>query len=52
MTDIHKGHAARIVPMTPELRLILRALLDQAPEAGDAVVAGATDPTPTRARRS
>jgi integrase len=38
-------HAVRIVPMTPELRPILQALFDQAPEGSEAVVPRLTDPT-------
>ena len=42
---INKGHAVRSVRMTPALRLIMQALLDQAPKAGDAAVPRVTDPT-------
>ena len=35
-TAAHDGHAVRIVPITPELRPILQALFDQAPEIGRA----------------
>ncbi len=41
----HDGHAVRIVPMTPELRPILQALFDHAPEGSEAVVPRLTDPT-------
>ena len=44
-TSAHDGHAVRIVPITPELRPILQALFDQAPEGSEAVVPGLTDPT-------
>jgi len=44
-TAAHDGHAVRIVPMTPELRPILQALFDQAPEGSEAVVPRLTDPT-------
>lgn len=38
-------HAVRTVPITPELRTILQALFDQAPEGSEAVVPRMTDPT-------
>ncbi len=44
-TAAHDGHAVRIVPITPELRPILQALFDQAPEGSEAVVPRLTDPT-------
>jgi hypothetical protein len=44
-TAAHDGHAVRIVPITPELRPILQALFDQAPEGSEAVVPCLTDPT-------
>jgi hypothetical protein len=37
--------AVRIVPMTPELRPILQALIDQTPEGSEAVVPRLIDPT-------
>ncbi len=48
-TAAHDGRAVRIVPITPELRPILQALFDQAPEGSDAVVPRLTDP-PTNLR--
>ena len=44
-TAAHDGHAVRIVPMTPELRPILQALFDHAPEGSEAVISRLTDPT-------
>ncbi len=44
-TAAHDGHAVRIVPITPELRPILHALFDQAPECSKAVVPRLTDLT-------
>jgi integrase len=44
-TAAHEGHTVPIVPITPELRPILRALFDRAPDGIAAVLPRLTDPT-------
>jgi hypothetical protein len=43
-TAHHEGQGVRVVPIAPELRPILQALFDQAPEGSEAVVPRLTDP--------
>lgn len=44
-TANHEGHAVRVVPMTPELRLILQDLFDQAEPGAEAIVPRLGDPS-------
>lgn len=43
-TEAHDGHAARVVPIAPELRPILLALFDRAEPGAEAVVPRLRDP--------